>query len=77
METRGDRIAGITFLDRIKRSVARWCGQCLQVSARYIGWKPTCVSRVLIIKSNMSILRWFEKPVSWLVETKKAINSAV
>ena len=25
----------------------------------------------------MSILRWFEKPVSWPVETKKAINSAV
>ena len=42
-------------------------------------WKPTCVSRVLIIKleSIMSILRWFEKPVSWPVVTKRAINSAV
>ena len=40
-------------------------------------WKPTCVSRVLIIKSIMSILRWLEKSVSWPVETKRARNSAV
>ena len=51
-------------------------GQCLQVSARYKKWKP-CVSRVLIIKSIMSILRWFERLVSWPVEKKKAIISAV
>ena len=29
------------------------------------------------MKSIMTILRWFERPVSWPVETKKAINSAV
>ena len=28
-------------------------------------------------KSIMSILRWFEKPVSWPVETKRARNSAI
>ena len=39
--------------------------------------KPTCVSCVLIIKSIVSILRWFEKPVSWPVETKRARISAV
>ena len=39
--------------------------------------KPTCVNCVLIIKSIVSILRWFEKPVSWPVETKRARISAV
>ena len=29
------------------------------------------------MESIMSILRWFGGPVSWPVETKKAMNSAV
>ena len=70
-----DRIAGITWFDCI-RSVARWYGQCLQVSDRYMKWKPTSVSRVLIKKSIMSILRWFERPLNWPVVAKKAKSSA-
>jgi hypothetical protein len=41
-------------------------------------WPPTtCISRVQVIKSTMTILRILERSESWPVATKKVRNSAV
>ena len=39
----------------------------LGVSAHYMKWQPTSVSRIqVIVRSTMTILRIFKRPESWL-----------
>ena len=70
------RIADITRFDCVG-SVARWGKGELRVSTRCLEWKPTCISRIQVIKSTMTILRSLERPESWAVAAKKVKNSAV
>jgi hypothetical protein len=79
---RSDIIAGITRLDCIKSTrIARRLlltvtkkGE-LRVSARYMKWQPTFISRIQVIESTMTILHNFERSESWPVAAKKVKNS--
>ena len=72
-----DGFTGITGIDYMI-SDARFLLKKGELSARYMRWQPTCISRIqAAIKSMVTILRSFERPESWPVAAKKVKNSAV